>query len=164
MFVDRKDAGSKLAEKLLQEKVKVDLVVGLARGGVAVSSVIARKLGIQHHTLRVKKIGSPGNPELAVGATVPEGQSLDVRGKSIILTDDGIATGATMRAAINWVKSHGATHILVAVPVAPSDVITEIHKMVDVVVLERPVDFGAVGEFYQNFPQLTDQDVVKLLT
>lgn len=164
MFLDRKDAGIKLAKKLLLSKYQADLVVGLARGGVVVSREIAGILGIPHDVLVVKKIGSPWNPELAVGATVPAGQTLNVRDKSVILTDDGIATGATMKAAIDWVKTHGAKKILVAAPVAPPDVVGDLQKSVQVVALETPTDFGAVGEFYKNFPQLTDQDVIKLLT
>jgi predicted phosphoribosyltransferase len=165
MFADRSDAGKQLARKLLSGGYRADLVVGLARGGVAVSAAISRALGIPQNALRVKKIGSPGNPELAIGATVPAGQAIDVRDKCVILTDDGIATGATMKASIDWIQSHGAKKILVAIPVAPPEVVSGLRGLVhDVIVLETPDDFGAVGEFYRNFPQLSDADVVKLLT
>lgn len=150
MFTNREDAGRQLSSKLLAGHVSADLVVGIARGGVVISREIANRLGIPHGVLVVKKIGSPGNPELAVGATVPKGQSLDTRGKTVILTDDGIATGETMRAAVLWVKRTGAKKIIVAVPVAPPDIQIPADEYI---VLETPQEFGAVGEFYKNFPQ-----------
>ncbi len=165
MFTDRTDAGLRLGKELISRRITADLIVGLARGGVAVSAALSRVLHVPHDVLVVKKIGSSGNPELAVGARVPEGQKLDVRGKTIILTDDGAATGATMEAAVRWVKEQGVKKIFIALPVAPADVAEKFQTLVDdVIVLEKPADFGAVGEFYRDFTQVTDQDVVQLLT
>jgi len=165
MFRDRNDAGLRLGKELISYRSAVDLVIGLAHGGVAVSAVLSKVLHIPHNVLVVKKIGSPGNPELAVGARVPEGQQLDVRGKTIILTDDGAATGATMEAAIRWIAYHNAKKIIIALPVAPPDVVEKLHTLADdVIVLEKPVNFGAVGEFYRDFTQVTDRDVVQLLS
>lgn len=205
MFSDRGDAGKKLAQKLLSEKRLANLVIGLARGGVVIAKEISMVLGIPQDVLVVKKIGSPANPELAVGALAPDGifylnnrlahetgagetyikdeisrQSSAIRektllyrsgkgpvvvnGKTVILTDDGAATGATMCAAIRWALRKGVKKIIIALPVAPPDVIDELQKVAhEVVVLTTIADFGAVGEFYKNFPQLTDEDVIKLL-
>lgn len=165
IFTDRRQAGGLLAKKLLQEGVAADIVLGLARGGVVVSHAVANALHIPEDVLIVKKIGSPGNPELATGAVVPEGQSLNVSAKRVLLVDDGIATGETMKAAITWLQEHGPAKILVAVPVAPPDAVETLKTLVDsVICLEITADFGAVGEFYKNFPQITDEDVIKLLT
>lgn len=138
--------------------------MGLARGGVVVSSTIARKLALPHDALVVKKIGSPGNPELAIGARVPKNQEIDVAGKTVILTDDGIATGETMKAAIAWIRNHGAKKIVVAAPIAPESVVPSLRAMADEVsMLETPKDFGAVGQYYREFPQVTDEEVIELL-
>lgn len=163
MFTNRTDAGLRLGKELISYRGAVDLIIGLARGGVVVSAALSRVLHIPHDCLVVKKIGSPGNPEFAIGARVPEGQTLDVGGKAVILTDDGAATGATMEAAIRWTQQHKAKKIIVALPVAPPDVAAHLQLLVgDVIVLEKPVDFGAVGEFYRDFTQVTDEDVVQL--
>ena len=113
MFTNRTEAGNRLATTLLSYRGAVDLIIGLARGGVVVSAALSKELHIPHNVLVVKKIGSPGNPELAIGAHVPKGQTLQIGGKSIILADDGAATGATMEAAIQWAKAHNAKKIIV---------------------------------------------------
>jgi len=165
VFANRTDAGLRLAKELLKYRTAVDLIVGLARGGVVVSAALSKILRIPHDVLVVKKIGSPGNPELAIGARVPEGQTLDIRDKTIILTDDGAATGATMEAAVRWAQEHNAKKIIVALPVAPPDVAEKLRNLVDdVIVLEMPADFGAVGQYYRDFTQVTDKDVVQLLS
>ncbi|MCX6791452.1 MAG: phosphoribosyltransferase family protein [Candidatus Gottesmanbacteria bacterium] len=165
MFTNRTDAGLRLAKELLSYRGAVDLVIGLARGGVVVSAALSKVLHIPHDVLVVKKIGSPGNPEFAIGARVPEGQLLDVRNKTVILTDDGAATGATMEAAIRWVCKHNAKKIIVALPVAPPEIAAKLQTLAgDVIVLETPSDFGAVGQFYRDFTQVTDEDVVQLLS
>lgn len=165
MFTDRNDAGVRLGKELISRRITADLIVGLARGGVAVSAALSRVLHIPHDVLVVKKIGSPGNPELAIGACVPDGQQLDVSGKTIILTDDGAATGATMEAAIRWTTHHNAEKIIIALPVAPPDVVATLQTFANnVIVLEKPANFGAVGEFYRDFTQVTDRDVVQLLS
>jgi predicted phosphoribosyltransferase len=163
VFTDRKDAGLRLATTLRAYRGAADQIIGLARGGVAVAAPIAKFLHIPLAVLVVKKIGSPGNPELAIGAVVPERQTIDVQKKTVLLVDDGAATGETMRAAVAWVKNHGAEKIICALPVAPPLVAKQLRALVDdVVILETPSDFGAVGAFYKNFPQLSDEDVVKL--
>ncbi len=165
MFTNRTEAGKRLAKELVSYRTAVDFVIGLARGGVVVSSALSNALGVAQDVLVVKKIGSPGNPEFAIGARVPEGQTLNVRDKTIILTDDGAATGATMEVAIRWAKEHGAKKIIVALPVAPPETAAKLQKLTDdVVILETPGDFRAVGQYYRDFTQITDKDVVQLLS
>lgn len=87
-----------------------------------------------------------------------------VTDKTIIIVDDGAATGATIQSAILWLKKKRAKHIVVALPVAPADVVEKLKSEVDdVVVLETPARFGAVGEFYEHFDQVEDNKVVQLL-
>jgi len=206
MFTDRTHAGTLLAEKLLPYKGNIDLILGLARGGVVISAAISRSLGIPHDVLIIKKIGSPGNPELAIGAVAPDAvfyiddalarstgadetyiketinrltsiikekihvyrkgkKPLNIQHTSVILTDDGAATGATIYAAVHWAKKQQAKKIVVALPVAPQETIDRLKSLADeVIVLSTPTDFGAVGEFYREFPQITDEEVVELLT
>ncbi|MCX6794330.1 MAG: phosphoribosyltransferase family protein [Candidatus Gottesmanbacteria bacterium] len=165
MFTNRTDAGLRLAKELLSYRGAVDLVIGLAHGGVVVSAALSKILHIPHDVLVVRKIGSPGNPELAIGARVPHGQPLDIRDKTVILTDDGAATGATMYAAIDWVQQHNAKKIIVALPVAPPEIAAKLQTLVDdVIVLETPTDFRAVGQFYHDFTQVSDKDVIQLLS
>lgn len=86
-----------------------------------------------------------------------------VQGKKVILVDDGIATGFTVKAAIKSIRNRGASEIVVAVPVAPSDVVEELLEMVDrVVCLESPYPFYAVGMYYEDFHETTDQEVMEL--
>jgi predicted phosphoribosyltransferase len=165
MFRDRNDAGRRLAKELISYRSAVDIVIGLARGGVMIAAEVAQHLRKPFDVLVVKKIGSPGNPEFAIGARVPAGQTLDIRNKTILLTDDGAATGATMGAAIRWAREHNAKKIIVALPVAPPDTTEHLTSLADdVIVLDQPSDFGAVGQFYRDFTQVTDKDVVQLLS
>lgn len=186
MFTDRVAAATVLAKQLQPRVRDIDLILGLARGGVVVSSVLSRILGIPHDVLVVKKVGSPGNPELAIGAVAPgdtdyppeakvvrtkmklyrrRKPALTVRGKAILLVDDGAATGETMAAAIRWGRRNGARSVTVAIPVAPPETEAQLIALADdVIVLEKPQDFGAVGEFFNNFSQVTDEEVIQLLS
>lgn len=90
--------------------------------------------------------------------------ALNLKNKTVILVDDGLATGLTMRAAIATVSKLGASKIVVAVPVAPVDTAERIEALVDdFVCLYVEEDFYAVGQFYQSFPQTTDSEVIALL-
>lgn len=89
---------------------------------------------------------------------------LNLEDKTAILVDDGVATGATMRAAVESARAKGAEKVVVAVPVIAADTIPKLEKVADkVVYLDAPVDFGAVGRFFREFAQTTDEEVVKLL-
>jgi len=90
--------------------------------------------------------------------------NLDLKGKNIILVDDGIATGATIEVAIKYLKSNKVKKIILAVPVSSPDSLKELEKITDeMVVLKSPTNFYAVGQFYEDFPQVDDQEVVRLL-
>lgn len=89
---------------------------------------------------------------------------LSLEEKTVILVDDGLATGATMKAAIQSVRQEGAKYIVAAVPVSPQDTLEEIQALADeAIALETPFDFGAVGQFYQMFDQVEDAEVIHLL-
>ena len=89
---------------------------------------------------------------------------LALDGKTIILVDDGVATGATMKAAITTLKEEKLTKLIVALPVAPPDIADELEQMVDeFVCIETPIDFTAVGAYYHDFTQVSDEEVVELL-
>jgi len=90
---------------------------------------------------------------------------LDVRGMTTILVDDGLATGATMRAAVRFVRNLDAKKVIVAVPVAPPDTVEKIRAEADeVYCLNTPADFYAIGQFYDSFEQTTDEEVISLLS
>jgi len=206
-FKDRRDAGEQLALKLDAYKEQKDVVVlGLARGGMVVACAVATKLHCPLNVAVVRKVGAPGNSELAVGAIAEHEVGVfnehllemlhvsadflkeevarqrkvlqerlllyrgkapppNLRGKVVLLVDDGIATGSSMRAAIHSVRAAGARKIVVAVPVAAPESLHNIAKEVDeVVCLFTPPNFEAVGAFYHIFDQTSDAEVIQVLT
>lgn len=92
------------------------------------------------------------------------GKDYDLAGKTVILVDDGIATGATMFAAIEWVKNQKPKRLIVAIPVGPRDTIERLSKVAEVVVLDAPVFFNVVGEFYEYFEQVEDYRVMEIMS
>ena len=87
-----------------------------------------------------------------------------LKGKTVVLVDDGIATGATVFAAINWLRKQDLKELIVAIPVGPADTIKRLRQIAkDVVVLHSPVAFMAVGEFYDDFAQVSDDEVVTIM-
>ena len=187
VFQDRTQAGKKLASRLSSRKKDKNLaVVAIPRGGVVVAYEISNSLHLPLLPLVVKKIPTPGVPELASGAMAPEGLFLgeksksverlinkrikrygglpDFRNKNIILVDDGIATGATIETAISYLKEKNAGEITVAVPVVSKFEFRKIKKLVsNVVALKIPETFDAIGEFYRDFSQVSDAKVIQLL-
>lgn len=206
IFSNRKEAGRLLAERLHQYDHQPDtIVLGLPRGGVITAFEVAMALKLPLDIVCARKIGSPYNPELAIGAITDSGEGyfnealiaalnvdqayidtevakeskeamrraivyrqnrpkINLEGKTVILIDDGLATGATMKASIQAVKADGADAVIVALPVAPFDIFEEIKDSVNsAIALETPVDFYAVGEFYDEFTQTTDQEVIDLM-
>ncbi|TSC77697.1 MAG: phosphoribosyl transferase domain-containing protein [Parcubacteria group bacterium Gr01-1014_24] len=204
MFTDRKDAGSRLAEKLSQYRGKNAVILALPRGGVIIGYEIARALNLPLDIVVVRKIGHPTNPEYAICAVDERGSLLcneeevksvdpdwlkeeslhqknealrrvtvyrggripkEISRKTAILVDDGIATGLTIRAAIKSIRKENPEELVVAIPVAPHEVIIELRQEADaVIVLDDARDYlGAVGAYYYNFPQVSDQEVIELL-
>jgi putative phosphoribosyl transferase len=87
-----------------------------------------------------------------------------LEGKIVVLVDDGIATGLTIFAAAQWVKAHKCSQLVIAVPVGPKETIEKLKKVADIViVIDAPMSFQAVGEFYQDFSQVTDDEVKTIM-
>jgi len=207
-FADRREAGTALAQALARLELPGPVVVvALPRGGVPVAAAIARLLGGALDVLLVRKVGVPGQPELAVAAVaegdppeivIDEGvqRQLDVdaayidaqakrelqeiarrrsvyrpgrglpemAGRTVIVVDDGIATGCTMRAALRAVRRRQPALLVLAVPVAAPEALLALQHEVDrVVCLSQPVSFHAVGAHYDDFHQVGDQEVIETL-
>ena len=183
------------------------IVYALPRGGVPVAVQVAGRLNAPLDLVLVRKIGAPGNPEVALGAVVEgtppqtiinedvkrlsgaddafleraraeklaeldlcrvrymgERSRIDPSGRTAIVVDDGLATGATMKAALIALKRQGAERIVVALPVAPAEALAEIAEQADTVICLNPArNFRGVGAFYRDFHQLTDEETIGLL-
>ena len=169
MFENRQEAGEILSQKLLKFKgIKNALVLAIPRGGVVIGKAVSDALGIPLGVVYAKKIPTPGQPELAAGARIARtkkfGKTPDVKDKSVILVDDGIATGATIETAIKYLRKKKVGKITLAVPVAPKETVEKFKHLADkLIILETPIYFGAVGEFYRDFPQVSDEEVIQLL-
>ena len=204
IFASRKDAGNRLGRRLRDERLEVDLVLGLPRGGVVVAAEVARVLAKPLDVLVVRKIGHPWYREFAVGALAepdvvildedslsrnPVGRAqLDgviaeetdrlrqyqaefhraglpsLAGKSVVLVDDGLATGATMEAAVRAAKKLNARSVIVAVPVASTHATERLESVADdVKALLVDENFHAVGQYYAEFSQTSDEEVLALL-
>lgn len=205
-FADRTEAGQRLARALRAYAGRADLLVlALPRGGVPVAFEVARALGAPLDLLLVRKLGVPGQEELAMGAIASGGirvlnreviaatgvgeaeieataareqRELERRagayrgerpppgiaGRCVILIDDGLATGATMRAGLAALRPQHPATLVVAVPVAPSDTLARLRAEADdVVFLEAPEHFYAIGAWYRDFRQIDDDQVRELL-
>ena len=206
LFDDRTAAGKALAEELSDFAERDDvLVLALPRGGVPVAFEIAHHLHAPLDIMLVRKLGTPGHQELAMGAIASGGiivmnkgivlqlditqQAIDrvvdqerqelrrregvyrgdrapspIAGQTVILVDDGIATGATMRAAVAAIKQQIPAYLIVAAPTAAADTYQTIAGEVDqIVCLATPEPYFAVGNWYQNFDQTSDAEVCTLL-
>ncbi len=206
MFQNRSEAGSRLSSRLLQYKGKHDVILlALPRGGVVTGYEIARALNVPLDVLIVRKLGFPGQPELAVGAVAETGtvvlnenivtaggvtgdfltREIDRQkeeiarrvaiyrsgrglpgliGATVILVDDGVATGATIKTAILALKDKEVAKLVVALPVGPPETVRVLQQTVDeIVCLETPPAFTAVSRYYLDFTQVSDEEVVSLL-
>jgi putative phosphoribosyl transferase len=204
-FVDRLDAGRRLAAALEHLRGEDLVVLGLPRGGVPVAFEVAQALRAPLDVILVRKLGVPFQPELGMGAIGEDGvriineevvrlahvrpddlaedeqrerTELDRRarrfrgdrprvplaGRTAIVVDDGIATGSTARAACQVARAQGARRVVLASPVAPPSVVESLHGDADeVVCLETPEWFFAIGQWYANFAQTPDDEVVEFL-
>lgn len=206
LYKNRAEAGRKLAQALSDYAGRADVVVlGLPRGGVPVAYEVAKTLEAPLDVFIVRKLGVPGQEELAMGAIASGGvrvlndevvrglsiseeeiQSIaekehaelerreqayrgerarvDLKNKIAILVDDGLATGASMRAAVSGLRQHNPDKIVVAVPTAPPETCREFEDLADqVICLQTPSPFIGVGAWYADFPQTTDDQVRDLL-
>lgn len=211
LFLDREEAGEKLAARLLEEPTIQDvnrdelLILSIPRGGVVIGAVVAQILGCAHDVVVARKIGFPGHQEAAIGAMAEDGtlilehwmmhefsqyinqameqaknrietlihkfrqgRALELHHKVIIVVDDGIATGETMKAVLAWIanKAPGQQprQTLLAVPVCSPRAAQEFRKMVDkFICLATPEYFWAVSQFYWDFDQVSDEEVIELL-
>jgi len=206
IYRDRTDAGAKLAPLLAKRAHDSSvLVLGLPRGGVPVAFEVARALGCELDVLVVRKLGTPGQEELAMGAIASGGvrqlnsrvirdcrisaedveeethreeaelhrrekayrgnrPPLHVSGRTVIVVDDGLATGTTMLAAVKALRSLGAKRLIVAVPVGASDTCRDLAQEVDELVCPlQPHNLTAIGMWYLDFDQTTDAEVIRLL-
>lgn len=206
-FVNRTEAGRRLAKALAAYERESPIVMALPRGGVPVATEVAQALHAPLDLVLVRKIGVPTQPELAMGAVVdgPAPVTIrnediirlcgitedefaavrtkelgeierrrrlymadrphpDVTDKTVLVVDDGIATGATTRAALQALRLRKAGKIVLAVPVAPTDTLHNLRNDADTIVcLEDHLNFGAIGVYYADFRQLSDADVISLL-
>lgn len=203
-FHDRLDAARRLAPALAHHRGRGSVVLAIPRGAVPMGLELARLLDADFDIVLVRKLGAPGQPELAVGAVDETGwryvaeyaerlgagrewldktaqRELDtirerrrrwtpgrppvaVAGRTAIVVDDGLATGATMIAALHAVRRRGPAHLVCAVPVAAAESLEQIRAIADeVVCLATPRDFAAVGQFYQHFDQVEDAEVARCL-
>jgi putative phosphoribosyl transferase len=205
-FRDRAAAGRELARALEEYADRPDVVVlGLPRGGVPVAFEVARELRAPLDVFVVRKLGLPGQPELAIGAIASGGirvlneqviaetglgddtidavtereqrelerrerlyrggrEVVPVEGRTVLLVDDGLATGSTMRAALAALLRRRPGKLVVAVPVAPLSTCAELRReAVAVICLHTPRNFLAVGAWYTEFPQTSDAEIQELL-
>ena len=204
VFADRTAAGRELARLVCRLGLAPPVIVlALPRGGVPVAREVATALRAPLDVMVVRKIGMPGQPEVAIGAVASGGtvveeadanQPVDagvfskllaterrelerrervyragraapaLRGQTVVLVDDGIATGATMLAAVRAARAAGAASIVVAAPVAAPQAAQRLGQEADrVVVLELPAVLYSVGEWYEKFDQLNDAQVLAAL-
>lgn len=204
-FLDRDDAARRLALALARFRGSNPLVLAIPRGAVPMGRVIANALGGELDVVLVRKLGAPGNPELAIGAVDERGELMfnpehmawtgadedyvhaearrqlalirerrahyrpgqpaaNAAGRTVIVVDDGLATGATMMAALKAVRRQNPSRLVCAVPVAAAESLGQVRPLADeVVCLATPRPFHAVGLYYQDFAGVDDAQVIRML-
>lgn len=204
VYLDRYDAGRRLARRLERFRADRPLVLGLPRGGVVVGYEVAAALEVPLDVLVVRKVGAPGAEEFAIGAVAAgvtllnepviaelgisrgyvtaavereraelarrerlyrgDRPAFDPIGRTVILVDDGLATGATARAAVEVLRRRGPSRLVLAVPVCSAEARAALATVADeVVCLQCPEQFQAVGQWYADFTATTDAEVIACL-
>lgn len=204
-FKDRKEAGRLLAGALKDLRLKDAVVLGIPRGGMVVAGEIACILSVGLDIVLSRKLGAPGNPELAIGSVSESGRlflneglalrtgadekyieaeksrqlseiksrlerfrrikdKVILKGKTVIITDDGVATGATMRSGLWAARMEGPEKLIAAVPVGAKESLEALLESCDeLVALRIPGYLGAIGQFYLDFGQTSDEEVLEIL-
>ena len=205
LFADRREAAQRLGESLAEHPMRRPVILGIPRGGIVIADRIATALDADLDIALARKLGAPGNPELAIGAVSENGvvhiqsriaakvradedyidwererqlaeiqsrreryrsvlSKVPLEGRTAVIVDDGIATGATMQAAIWAMRVEEPSEILVAVPVGAQDATERLEREADAVVcLHRPAHFYAIGQFFEDFEQVADREVMAIL-
>lgn len=204
MFLDRVDAGERLAARLESLRGADVVVLGLPRGGVPVAAEVAERLDVPLDVIVVRKLGVPWQPEVAMGAIGEDGSRMldrdlidrlgitdaqidaversevaslaarvalfrggrsrvDLTGKTALIVDDGVATGATSSVACAIARRLGAARVIFAAPVGGPDAVRQVQGADKVICLVQPSGFTAVGASYRDFGQTSDAEVVALL-
>lgn len=203
-FHDRDDAARQLVAALAQYRSAHPVVLAIPRGAVPIGRIVADALGGELDVVLVRKLGAPGNPELAIGAVDEQGRvmlteyaqwsgaddayvqreaqrqlalirerrahyrpgqsGIALAGRTVIVLDDGLATGSTMTAALKAVRAQRPARLVCAVPVAARESLAQVARFADdVVCLATPSSFNAVGEYYLDFTGVTDEEVIDVL-
>ncbi len=204
-FADRRQAAMQLSERLAEYRTRRPVILGIPRGGIVIADTIANELQADLDVVLTRKLGAPGNPELAIGAVSEHGETLvdtriaqavgadddyierekarqlaevqrrreryravlpkvPLQGRTVIIVDDGVATGATMRASIWAARAEGAVEVAVAVPVGAPDAIEMLREEADqIVCLLIPEYLYAIGQFFLDFRQVDDEEVIRIL-
>ena len=204
-FRDRRDAGQRLADRLLPLAAEKPVVVGLPRGGVPVAGEVAAALHAPLEILAVRKLGAPHNPEYGIGAIAEDGTrvfdaealavlgisggvldsivgretaelrrrvaayrgdrpAMELRDRTVVVVDDGVATGVTDTAALRAIRRRGPRRLVLAVPVCAPDSAAALRAEADeVVCLAEPPQLYGVGQWYRDFSQVSDQEVISAL-
>lgn len=204
-YRDRADAGRTLTASLKQYKGREVLVLGIPRGGVPVAAEVAQALEAELDVIVARKLGAPGQPELAIGAVTSNGGRFlndeviegigvsheylekvtaaemaeaqrreekfrgerpvaNMRDRIVIVVDDGLATGATMRASVRSARKQHPARLIVAVPVGSQEACDALrHEADEVVCVYQPEVFWGVGLYYENFEPTLDAEVAEIL-
>jgi putative phosphoribosyl transferase len=205
-FRDRREAGRALAERLIELQSLPSVVLALPRGGVVVGAEVAGGLGVPLDVLMVRKLPTPGESELALGAIGEDGvrvinahlleesglnehaladilaseehaleqevaryravrTQVPLEGHTVVLVDDGLTTGSTAVAAARVAVKRNAARVIVAVPASSREAAEAVGEEVDAVIcLETPPLILALDEWYEDFAEISDDEVIALLT
>jgi putative phosphoribosyl transferase len=204
-FQDREQAGQLLARELSNFSQEKAVVIGIPRGGLLVAQSLAENIGAELDIVISRKLGTPGQSELAMGAVAEDGEvflnqdittelaipealieqekerqlaeikrriqlirrvksKVPLQGRTVIVTDDGVATGATMQVAVWALRQENPRKLIAALPVASDEAVARLAQVVEeLICLRMPTNFMAVGQFYLQFAQVTDEQVLDIL-